>query len=328
MYRETLGRASCILFVSVAEFRVNGAACQIAASNPIPGFLPRSWGSRSYKLGKLEHGRGEAHGETGIEAGGHVEGRSPTCAAHGAASRPGAGEREQWSGDGVGRRPQAMASCMKTGRLSWQVRKALEGWLSSGSAMTPWRRGPMSRTGISETASTRFGQPSGRTQGAGREALQGEAAGGAEAGAVGGGNGRSGRAGDCRVTQGVCGVQGRGEHRDCVDQDHRQETRVGAGDRHHRGARADVAPATYSWDWSDRREQVWQRGQSLADAWAQRNRTLLRRWLRPRFHLWTVAELMRRRRCLRRSVVIGNVAVRFGASVSSSSAVTLIALPP
>ena len=37
------------------------------------------WGSRRYKLGKLEHGRGEAHGETGIEAGGHVEGRSPTC---------------------------------------------------------------------------------------------------------------------------------------------------------------------------------------------------------------------------------------------------------
>ena len=53
-------------------------------------------------------------------------------AAHGAASRPGAGEREQWSGDGVGRRPQAMASCMKTERLSWQVRKALERWLRSG----------------------------------------------------------------------------------------------------------------------------------------------------------------------------------------------------
>ena len=28
--------------------------------------------------------------------------------------------------------------------------------------------------------------------------------------------------------------KGRGEHRDCVDQDHRQEARVGAGDRHHR----------------------------------------------------------------------------------------------
>ena len=35
---------------------MNEASCYIRASNPIPVLLPRSWGSRSYEMGKVEHG--------------------------------------------------------------------------------------------------------------------------------------------------------------------------------------------------------------------------------------------------------------------------------
>ena len=39
-----------------AENGVNGASCHIGASNLIPGFFPRPWGSGSYGVGKVEHG--------------------------------------------------------------------------------------------------------------------------------------------------------------------------------------------------------------------------------------------------------------------------------
>ena len=38
--------------------------------------------------------------------------------------------------------------------------------------------------------------------------------------------------------------------------------------------------ATYPWDWSARRDQVWRRRQSLEEARVERNRAVLRRWLR------------------------------------------------
>lgn len=42
---------------SLAVIGVNGPACHIGASNTIPGILPRSWGSRSYEMEQMEHGR-------------------------------------------------------------------------------------------------------------------------------------------------------------------------------------------------------------------------------------------------------------------------------
>ena len=43
-----------------------------------------------------------------------------------------AGEREQGAASALGIDPRAVASCMKTGRLSWWVREALERELQSG----------------------------------------------------------------------------------------------------------------------------------------------------------------------------------------------------
>ena len=48
VYRRMSGAASCRVGDSVAEIELNEAVCHIAASNLIPGFLPRSWGSRSF----------------------------------------------------------------------------------------------------------------------------------------------------------------------------------------------------------------------------------------------------------------------------------------
>ena len=56
VYRRMHGAASCRMSDSVAEIGVDGALCHIGVSNSIPGFLPRSWGSVSYEVGKVEHG--------------------------------------------------------------------------------------------------------------------------------------------------------------------------------------------------------------------------------------------------------------------------------
>ena len=41
-----------------------------------------------------------------------------------------------------------------------------------------------------------------------------------------------------------------------------------------------LPPASYPWDQFDRRDQAWRRRQALGDARVERNRALLRRWLR------------------------------------------------
>ena len=56
VYRRSHGEASCSSGGSVAEIGVSGVSCHIVVSNSIPGFLPRSWGSCSYEMGKVEHG--------------------------------------------------------------------------------------------------------------------------------------------------------------------------------------------------------------------------------------------------------------------------------
>ena len=50
-----------------------------------------------------------------------------------------------------------------------------------------------------------------------------------------------------------------------------------------------LPPATYPWDWSDGRDEVWRRRRSLEEARVKRNRALLHRRLRR--HPGTVAEL-------------------------------------
>ena len=60
--------------MGVAEIGVKGPPCHIGASNPIPGFLPRSWGSGSYEMGQVEH---ERVGVTDVEAGGAGYRRRP-----------------------------------------------------------------------------------------------------------------------------------------------------------------------------------------------------------------------------------------------------------
>ena len=50
-----------------------------------------------------------------------------------------------------------------------------------------------------------------------------------------------------------------------------------------------LPPASFPWDEFDRRDQVWELAQDLKRVRAERNRALLRRWLRPRPHpvgLW------------------------------------------
>ena len=56
MYRGIHAAASCAPVGAVAEIGVNGAVCHIGASNLVPGFLPRTWGSLSYGMGQVEHG--------------------------------------------------------------------------------------------------------------------------------------------------------------------------------------------------------------------------------------------------------------------------------
>ena len=56
MYRRTIGTAGGKQSDFVAAIGVNGAFCHIRASDQIPGLVPRPWGSRSYEMGKVEHG--------------------------------------------------------------------------------------------------------------------------------------------------------------------------------------------------------------------------------------------------------------------------------
>ena len=50
--RRSRGEASCKSGDSVAESGANGVVCHIRARNLFPKLLPRSWGSRSYEMGK------------------------------------------------------------------------------------------------------------------------------------------------------------------------------------------------------------------------------------------------------------------------------------
>ena len=56
VYRRSTGTASCRVGELVAEIGVIGAVNHIGGSNRIPGLVPRSWGSPSYEMGKVEHG--------------------------------------------------------------------------------------------------------------------------------------------------------------------------------------------------------------------------------------------------------------------------------
>ena len=56
VYRRSIGTASCTQDEFVAEIEAVGVVCHIGTSNQIPGLIPRSWGSRSYEMGKVEHG--------------------------------------------------------------------------------------------------------------------------------------------------------------------------------------------------------------------------------------------------------------------------------
>ena len=60
--------------------------------------------------------------------------------AHVAAARSGAGEGEQGAASALGIDPGTVASCMKTGRLSWRVREALERGLQSEAGSTAARQ--------------------------------------------------------------------------------------------------------------------------------------------------------------------------------------------
>ena len=60
--------------------------------------------------------------------------------AHVAAARSGAGEGEQGAASALGIDPRTVASCMKTGRLSWRVREALERGLQSEAGSTAARQ--------------------------------------------------------------------------------------------------------------------------------------------------------------------------------------------
>ena len=66
VYRQTRGAASCGLVVSVAEIEETRAACYIGASNPILGFLPRSWGSLSYESGQNAGAGQDEDGPRGV----------------------------------------------------------------------------------------------------------------------------------------------------------------------------------------------------------------------------------------------------------------------
>ena len=88
--------------------------------------------------------------------------------------------------------------------------------------------------------------------------------------------------------------KGRGEHRDCVDQDHRQrrvlELEIAIIDEHELTLPQihTLGTGLTGGSRSGGGRSRWRRAQSLADAWAERNRTLLRRWLRRvfTFGLW------------------------------------------
>ena len=53
-----------------------------------------------------------------------------------------------------------------------------------------------------------------------------------------------------------------------------------------------LPPASFPWDQFDRQDQLWERTQDLKRVRAERERALLRRWLRRGSYLRTVAELM------------------------------------
>lgn len=55
VYRRSSGTAIFSVGDFVAEIEAVGVPCHIRASNPIPGLVPRSWGSPSYEMGKVEH---------------------------------------------------------------------------------------------------------------------------------------------------------------------------------------------------------------------------------------------------------------------------------
>ena len=45
--QSLVGAVSCMIVDSVVEIGVSGVSCYMVVSNPVPGFLPRSWGSPS-----------------------------------------------------------------------------------------------------------------------------------------------------------------------------------------------------------------------------------------------------------------------------------------
>ena len=224
--------------------------------------------------------------------------------------------------------PRTVASCMKTGRLSWRVREALEQGLQSGAGSAAARQRERNdalegrseemegklRSGIEEVRAAVAGEV---------EALREEHA-------------RSMRHVERRLVQSETGQDARDGakaalaaveqpvvkpawrlHRELVTQEPGPGEEQVYGDampvivEWRRQARAEYAGAknrldkavarrrvleleiaiieeheltlpraTYPWDWSARRDQVWRRRQSLEEARVERNRAVLRRWLR------------------------------------------------